>query len=99
MPALKPLRLFEQTSFLESLLTTMLVGHDQTQLSRPWVRARTIEVESAEVGLLDFDISRKRLEEFYDKGYAAAQQFLSSWDWPEYLDQFRHSRWRLASPD
>ena len=99
MPALRPLRLFEQTFLLESLLTTMLVGHDQTQLSRPWVRARTIEVESAEVGLLDFDISRKRLEEFYDKGYAAAQQFLSSWDWPEYLDQFRHSRWRLASPD
>jgi NTE family protein len=59
----------------------------------------TIEVESADVGVLDFDISRKRLEEFYDNGYAAAQQFLSSWGWAEYLDQFRHSRWRLASPD
>jgi NTE family protein len=95
MPALKPLRLFEQTSLLESLLTTMLVGHDQTQLSRPWVAARTIQVESTDVGVLDFGVSRKRLEELYEKGYAAAQAFLSTWDWPAYLDQFRHSRWRL----
>lgn len=98
MPALRPLRLFEQTSLLESLLTTMLVGHDQTQLSRPWVRSRTIQVESTEVGVLDFNVSRKRLEELYEKGYAAAQAFLSTWDWPDYLDQFRHSRWRVASP-
>ncbi|KAA8960271.1 patatin-like phospholipase family protein [Mycobacterium sp.] len=98
MPALKPLRLFEQTSLLESLLTTMLVGHDQTQLSRPWVRARTIQVESSDVGVLDFDISRQRLEEFFDKGYAAAQAFLSTWDWSAYLDQFRRSRW-LPAPD
>jgi hypothetical protein len=67
----------------------MLVGHDQDP-AQPGhgSGSRTIEVESAEVGLLDCDISRKRLEEFYDKGYAAVQQFLSSWDWPEYLDHF-----------
>ncbi|MBS4728739.1 patatin-like phospholipase family protein [Mycobacterium sp. SM1] len=95
MPVLKPLRFFEQTSLLESLLTTMLVGHDQHQLSRPWVRARTIQVESTDVGVLDFDVSRTRLEELYEKGYAAAQEFLATWDWSAYLDQFRHSRWRL----
>ena len=99
MPALKPLRLFEQTSLLEMLLTTMLVGHDQTQLNQPWVRSRAIMVESADVGVLDFGVPRKRLEEFFDKGYAAAQAFLSTWDWPTYLDQFRNSRWRLSSPD
>ena len=37
MPALKPLRFFEQTALLESLLTTMLAGHDQTHLNQPWV--------------------------------------------------------------
>lgn len=89
MPALKPLRLFEQTALLESLLTTMLVGHDQTHLSQPWVYARAIAVESANVGVLDFDISRGRLEELYDNGYAAAQKFLSSWDWQAYLARFR----------
>ena len=89
MPALKPLRFFEQTALLESLLTTMLAGHDQTHLSRPWVAARAIAVESTNVGVLDFDIGRGRLEELYDSGYAAATEFLSTWDWPAYLDRFR----------
>ena len=89
MPALKPLRLFEQTALLESLLTTMLVGHDQTHLSKPWVSSRAILVESTNVGVLDFDAPRGRLEELYDHGYAAAQLFLSTWDWAAYLDRFR----------
>jgi len=89
MPALKPLRFFEQTALLESLLTTMLAGHDQTHLSKPWVSARSIAVESTNVGVLDFDSPRGRLEELYDNGYAAAEHFLSTWDWPAYLDRFR----------
>jgi NTE family protein len=89
MPALKPLRFLEQTALLESLLTTMLAGHDQTHLSKPWVAARAIPVESTNVGVLDFDAPRGRLEELYDSGYAAAQAFLSTWDWPAYLDRFR----------
>jgi NTE family protein len=62
------------------------------------VRSRAIQVESSDVGVLDFDVSRTLLEEFYEKGYAAAQAFLSTWDWPAYLDQFRQSRWRLGPP-
>ena len=89
MPALKSLRLFEQTALLESLLTTMLAGHDETHLSHPWVAARAIAVESTDVGVLDFDIPRGRLEKLYDNGYAAAQAFLSTWDWPAYLERFR----------
>jgi NTE family protein len=89
MPALKPLRFFEQTALLESLLTTMLAGHDQTHLSKPWVSSRAILVESTNVGVLDFDAPRGRLEELYDSGYAAAQLFLSTWDWPAYLGRFR----------
>jgi NTE family protein len=89
MPALKPLRFFEQTALLESLLTTMLAGHDQTHLNQPWVAARAIAVESTNVGVLDFDIPTGRLEELYDKGYEAAQEFLSTWDWAAYLKRFR----------
>jgi NTE family protein len=25
----------------------------------------------------------------YDKGYVAAQKFVSTWDWAEYLERFR----------
>jgi NTE family protein len=98
MPALKPLRLLEQTSLLESLLTTMLVGHDQTRLNLPWVCARTIQVESTDVGVLDFGISRTRLEELYDQGYAATQAFLSTWDWTEYLNRYRPPWWPTEQP-
>lgn len=95
MPTLRPLRHFEQTSLLESLLTTMLVGHDQTQLNQPWVRSRAILVESTDVGVLDFTASRQRLELLFDKGYEAAQAFLSTWDWSAYREQFRY---RYAAP-
>jgi NTE family protein len=89
MPALKSLRVLEQTALLESLLTTILAGHDQTHLSQPWVAARAIAVESTNVGVLDFDTPRVRLEELYENGYASAQEFLSAWDWSAYLDRFR----------
>jgi NTE family protein len=100
MPVLKPLRLFEQTALLESLLTTMLAGHDQTHLSHPWVAARAITVESTNVGVLDFDAPRDRLEELCDSGYEAAQKFLSTWDWPTYLERFWPSDppWRHRPP-
>ncbi|OKH74170.1 phospholipase [Mycobacterium sp. SWH-M3] len=76
-------------SLLESLLTTMLVGHDQTYLSQPWVKVRAIQVDSTNVGVLDFDIAREQAEALYDKGYAAARLFLETWDWPAYLERFR----------
>jgi NTE family protein len=89
IPALRPLRFLGPPSLLESLITTMLVGHDQTYLNLPWVRARAIQVVSTDVGILDFGSSRERLEGLYDKGYEAAQAFLSTWDWPAYLKRFR----------
>src|SRR5690348_5854923 len=56
-------------TFLDSLITTLLVGHDQTHLSQPWVKVRAIEVDSTDVGVLDFDIARAEAEVLYDKGY------------------------------
>ena len=89
VPVLKPLRLFGQSLLLENLITTILVGHDQAYLTQPWVSVRAIKVNSTDIGVLDFGVSRARLEELYDNGYAAVQRFLTSWDWPAYLQQFR----------
>jgi NTE family protein len=89
VPALRPLRFLGPPSLLESLITTMLVGHDQTYLNLPWVRARAIQVPTNDVGILDFGISKGRLEALYDKGYETAREFLSTWDWPAYLKRFR----------
>ncbi|MEZ0362601.1 patatin-like phospholipase family protein [Mycobacterium sp. pUA109] len=89
LPGVKPLRWLGQVSLLESLLTTMLVGHDQTHLNQPWVSVRAIKVDSTDVGVLDFGVSRAQLEALYANGYAAAEEFLSTWDWPGYLERFR----------
>lgn len=78
-------------TFLESLITTMLVGHDQAHLSQPWVKVRAIQVDSTDVGVLDFGIGRRDAEALYQQGYSAATAFLSSWDWPAYLDRFRRA--------
>ena len=93
VPVLKPLRLFGQSLLLENLITTILVGHDQTYLNQPWVSVRAIRVNSTDVGVLDFGISRTRLEELYANGYTATREFLSTWDWADYLKRFRASHY------
>jgi len=76
-------------AMLISVITTTLFGHDLTYLNQPWVSCRAIRVDSAGVGIVDFDISDGEIQASYAKGYTAAQDFLSSWDWHAYLDQWR----------
>jgi NTE family protein len=89
IPALAPLRMLGAPHLLEGVITTALVGRDQAYLNEPWVSARTIRVDSTDVGFLDFDISDNEIEALYAKGYAAAEKFLSTWDWQAYLERFR----------
>lgn len=89
IPVLAPLHLAGPPQLLESVITTVLVGRDQAYLNQPWVSARTIRVDSTAVGFLDFDISEREIEALYAKGYAAAQDFLSAWDWAAYRRRFR----------
>jgi NTE family protein len=89
IPALAPLRMLGAPHLLEGVITTALVGRDQAYLNEPWVNARTIRVDSTDVGFLDFDISDNEIEALYAKGYAAAKKFLSTWDWNAYLKRFR----------
>jgi NTE family protein len=89
IPALAPLRMLGAPHLLEGVITTALVGRDQAYLNEPWVNARTIRVDSTDVGFLDFDISDNEIEALYAKGYAAAEKFLSTWDWNAYIKRFR----------
>lgn len=89
IPLLAPLRLLRSPHLLESVVATMLVGRDQAYLSQPWVSSRTIHVDSTDVGVLEFGIGRKDMEDLYGNGYTAARNFLSTWDWSAYTKQFR----------
>lgn len=74
---------------LTQLISTVLVGRDQSYLNQPWVSARAIRVDSTKVGVVDFGISAAETEVLYTKGYGAAQEFLSTWDWQAYVERFR----------
>lgn len=92
IPGLAPLRLLSGPHLLEQVLTTLLVGRDQAYLNEPWVSARTIRVDSTEVGVVDFGASRTQIDALYRKGYDAATTFLSGWDEAAYLNRFRRRR-------
>jgi NTE family protein len=92
LPGLGPLRWFGSPTLLEDLVTTMIVGHDQAYLNQPWVSARAIRVDSTEVGFLDFKIARTQMDALYERGYQAAETFLSYWNWEDYLNRYWRSR-------
>jgi NTE family protein len=72
-PVLPPVR------FLEALLATALVGRDQTHLSRPEVRRRTINIDTEGTGITDFGISKDEARKVVGRGWAAADEFLARW--------------------
>jgi len=92
LPNWGPLRRFGPPRMLDDVITTVLVGRDQAYLNQPWVSARTVRVDSTEVGYLDFDISDAEVEALYAAGYSAAREFLAEWDWESYLSRFRSPR-------
>ena len=89
IPALRPLHLVTGPTLLEKVVTTILVGRDQAYLNQPWVSARTIRVNTTDVGVLDFNLSEKEKAALYDKGFVAARDFLKTWDFADYITRFR----------
>ncbi|MDR3659345.1 MAG: patatin-like phospholipase family protein [Mycobacterium sp.] len=78
-PGLAPLINLPGTPrLLENLINTALLGHDQTYLRQPSVAARTIVVDAAGIGYLNFDISQADRKKLYDNGYTAAREFLNT---------------------
>ena len=72
-----------------SLAMTTIVGRDQAHLAKPWVKIRTIRVDTAGVNPVDFGLSRAQATTLFENGQAAATRFLEEWDWQDYLATFR----------
>ncbi|MGZ4619503.1 MAG: patatin-like phospholipase family protein [Frankiaceae bacterium] len=101
LPAHRPPRLFPGADLLlrvrspallgltEDLVTTVLVGHDQARLALPWVAARTIRVDTADVGIVDFGLSDQQRDQLYEHGVTAAESFVNRWNFDEYKRRFR----------
>jgi NTE family protein len=78
VPALALLRQVPGFHFLESLVVTAIVGRDQGYLAQPWVKARSIEVDSHRVGAFDFAINAKMAEQLYQDGRQAATEWIDA---------------------
>jgi NTE family protein len=84
---------------LERVITTALVGRDQAYQHKPWVEARTIEVDSPAAGFTDFSLTPEQIRQLHDDGYRAAERFLAGWDWADYLHRFRRHPTEVSSAE
>jgi NTE family protein len=64
---------------LKQVVVTAFVGHDQTHLNRPHVRERTMTVDTAGVGITEFDLSNAKRALLLHRGRVAADEFLAGW--------------------
>lgn len=76
-------------AFAADLAMTTIVGRDQAHLAKPWVKVRTMQVDTAGINPVDFGLSRAQATTLFDNGRAAATQFLAQWDWQDYVTTFR----------
>jgi NTE family protein len=88
-PLLGKLRRRGLPRFLESLVTTMAVGRDQGYLAKPWVQARTIEVDTTRVGIVEFDVDDADEDALYENGRRKTAAFLDNWNFEAYKARFR----------
>lgn len=66
---------------LERVVATAIIGHDQTYLARPCVRRRVMQVDTRDIGVLEFGAPKARRDAIIANGDHAARAFLETWDW------------------
>ena len=83
LPQPPPVRL------LTRVMTTAVLGHDQTYLDQPCVRRRAIQVDTSAVGIVEFGASEDKRAALVAEGERAARDFLAGWDWEAYRHECR----------
>lgn len=76
-------------SLAKAMLETLTSFRDAVHIDRPDVRARTIFIDTGTIRATDFDLGRQAQLFLWDAGRAAAERFLSTWDFDDYIDRFR----------
>jgi NTE family protein len=64
----------------KALISTLCSAHDQLYVDQESVCARTVFVDTSGVSSTDFKLSEATKQGLYDKGSAAANEFLGTWD-------------------
>jgi NTE family protein len=64
----------------KALISTMMSAHDQLYVDRESVCARTVFIDTTGVNSTNFHLSAATKQGLFDKGAAAATEFLGTWD-------------------
>jgi NTE family protein len=72
----------------KALVATMTSAHDQLYVDRDEVCARTVFVDTTGVNSTNFHLTPPEKQGLYDKGGAAATEFLASWDFDAWRTKY-----------
>ena len=72
-----------------ALVQTSIEGSQAEHVLEPCNLARSVEVETGEIGAIDFDITDEQQDLLLAAGRRAGRRFLSSWDYPRWLRECR----------
>ena len=84
--------------YVRAMAETMMAAHDRLYVEQADY-ARTISIKTLGVGTTEFDITPERAEGLYRSGREAAEEFLASWDFEAYVEEFRSGRRRRGRRD
>jgi NTE family protein len=77
--------------YLKSMAQTMMAAHDRLYVEQADF-ARTIAIPTLGVGTTEFDVSEERRRKLFESGQKAVHDFLESWDFEAYVEEFRQGR-------
>jgi NTE family protein len=77
--------------YLKSMAQTMMAAHDRLYIEQADF-ARTIPIPTLGVGTTEFDLSLERRRALYESGKSATREFLATWDFDAYVEEFRQGR-------
>jgi NTE family protein len=72
----------------KALISTMVSAHDQLYVDQDSVTSRTVFVDTSGVSSTNFRLSEQEKANLYSKGAAAAQDFLSTWDFEAWKQKY-----------
>ncbi|MEO6885316.1 MAG: patatin-like phospholipase family protein [Jatrophihabitantaceae bacterium] len=71
-----------------ALIATMTNAHDQLYVDQASVTSRTVFVDASGVSSTDFTLTSATKQALFAKGAAAATQFLTTWNFPAWKQQY-----------
>ncbi|ENQ3079818.1 patatin-like phospholipase family protein [Bacillus cereus] len=84
----EPVLYEEPVSMFKGLFKTMMQAHDLRYLNTE-ARARTIKIPTGNITSTNFNLSDEEKKWLYHSGYQAAEKFLSSWNFNQYIFRYR----------